>query len=469
MASAYQLVSVSGLGCRYHVVRPDGLPDVPLTLFANEQLKSLSPSSVPLYVREILALLNWARTDQIVSKEGWSLTGPPAAVRNLIHEYLCVGARCKLTTRPDTLGLRVAYVKRTDDTKINVRILLAALRRLFELLVAKGLYGFPNPLLHEEAARLGSSIRESYRQAVRSMEGREPMPACSGVAPPSGIRLSESYFRCTEREWVPRSIDDPDFPNLIYAAGKSYGWELRELCIARTLFETGARISEITGLSVLDWAYSQFMNRLAAKNKGSFGVRTKILIVSQPTAKLYRKYFDDDVEGRRAHDPGSLTLAAVTEMMNQDRQALAKILLFLTRRGASLSARVFRECHWKPALRQAGLDADPHIARHWFVTNALRNIEAVARDAAEYSRRKEELIQYMKWSTGERTLKVYEHLRRDFRFSEQLAGIHKTMQGREREFTKRHAKAVSGEPPVGQETVGKSPELAYLLGEDEGD
>jgi hypothetical protein len=99
----------------------------------------------------------------------------------------------------------------------------------------------------------------------------------------------------------------------------------------------------------------------------------------------------------------------------------------------------------------------------------LRNIEAVARDAAEYSRRKEELIQYMKWSTGERTLKVYEHLRRDFRFSEQLAGIHKTMQGREREFAKRHAKAVSGEPPVGQETVGKSPELAYLLGEDESD
>ena len=26
MASAYQLVSVSGLECRYHVVRPDGLP-----------------------------------------------------------------------------------------------------------------------------------------------------------------------------------------------------------------------------------------------------------------------------------------------------------------------------------------------------------------------------------------------------------------------------------------------------------
>ena len=89
-------------------------------------------------------------------------------MRNLIREYLCVGAKCKLTTRPDTLGLKVTYVKQTDETRINVRILLAALRRLFELLVAKGVYGFPNPLLHEEAARLGSSVRESYRQAVRS-------------------------------------------------------------------------------------------------------------------------------------------------------------------------------------------------------------------------------------------------------------------------------------------------------------
>ena len=469
MASAYQLVAVSGIGSRYHVVRPDGLPDVPLTLFANEQLKSLSPSSVPLYVREILVLLNWARTDPVVSKEGWNLTGPPAGVRNLIREYLCVGAKCKLTTRPDTLGLKVTYVKQTDETRINVRILLAALRRLFDLLVAKDMYGFPNPLLHGEAARLGSSIRESYRQAVRSLEGREPMPACSGVDPPSGIRLSENYFRCVEREWRPTSVDDPDFPNLIYAAGKSYGWKLRELCIARTLFEAGARISEITGLSVLDWAYSQFMNRLTAKNKGSFGVRTKVLIVSQPTAKLYRKYFDDDVEGRRAHDPMRPTLAVMNETMSQDPQALAKIPLFLTRRGTPLSARVFRECHWKPALRQAGLDADPHTARHWFVTNALRNIEATARDAAELSRRKEELIQYMKWSTGERTLKVYEHLRRDFRFSEQLAGIHKTMQGRERTFATRQGKPVSGEPPAGQETVGTSPELAYFLGEDEGD
>jgi len=470
VARAYHLISVGGSVRRYHVVQPDGLPDVALTLFANEQLKSLSASSVPAYVREIVALLNWARTDPVVLRESWSLTGPPAVVRNLVREYLCVGAKCKVTTRPDIFGLKVTYVRGTDESRINVRILVTALKRLFDLLIEKGIYRFPNPLIHEDAARMGSSIREGYREAVRSLEGREPMPACSGVDPPSGIRLSESYFRCVEREWVPKSIDDPDFPNTVYAAGKAQGWGLRELCIARTLFEAGARISEITELSVLDWAYSQFMNRLRAKNKGSLGVRTKVLVVSQPTAKLYRKYFDDDMEGRRLYDRRGLTLANVGETLDRDPQALAEIPLFITRCGTPMSARVFRECHWKPALYRAGIDADPHIARHWFVTNALRNIESTAKDAAEIGTRKEELIQYMRWRTGERTLKVYEHLRRDLRFAEQLAAIHETMQRRERAFA-RHSTAapLAGEFPVGREVTGMSQELAYLLGEDEGD
>ncbi len=44
------------------------------------------------------------------------------------------------------------------------------------------------------------------------------------------------------------------------------------------------------------------MNQFEAQNKGSFGIRTKKLVVSSVTAKLCRRYFDDDAEGRRAHD-----------------------------------------------------------------------------------------------------------------------------------------------------------------------
>ena len=44
------------------------------------------------------------------------------------------------------------------------------------------------------------------------------------------------------------------------------------------------------------------MNQFEAQNKGSFGIRTKRLVVSSATAKLCRRYFDNDAEGRNAHD-----------------------------------------------------------------------------------------------------------------------------------------------------------------------
>lgn len=40
-----KLVSTPTLDHQYQVVRADGLPDVPLTLFANDLWKSLSPAS----------------------------------------------------------------------------------------------------------------------------------------------------------------------------------------------------------------------------------------------------------------------------------------------------------------------------------------------------------------------------------------------------------------------------------------
>jgi len=173
----------------------------------------------------------------------------------------------------------------------------------------------------------------------------------------------------------------------------------------RILFEGGGRISEVLDLTALDWSTSQFLNQFQARNKGSFGVRTKRFVVSPATAKLMRKYFDDDVSGRRVRDPQGLCLADLGRMGAAD---LAKVRLFLTSRGDPVSPRMFRSGHWNPALRAAGIAAPPHIARHWFVTNALRNIERTAKDQNEMVRRKAELVQYMAWKTAERTLRAYE-------------------------------------------------------------
>lgn len=429
-----KLISTPDFIHQYQVVRDDGLPDVVLSLFASALMKSLSPGSVPVYMREVVALFNWALSDSTVQRHQWKMLGSVVEVRNIIREYLTVAAKCRLTYRADRTGVKATYVSETQETRIDVRILLAALRRFYDHLISSKIYEPPNPLLHAEMGRVTQELRAQYRRAVHEIEGRDPMPAVSGVDPPSGIRLSANFFRCVDREWLPKTIDDPDFPHLVYTAGKEYGWGLRELCVVRILFEGGGRISEVLDLTALDWSTSQFLNQFQARNKGSFGVRTKRFVVSSATAKLVRKYFDDDAKGRRAYDPQRLCLADLGKM---DAADLAKARLFLTTRGGPVSPRMFRSDYWNPALRAAGIAAPPHIARHWFVTNALRTIERTAKDQNETVRRKAELVQYMAWKTAERTLRAYEHVVRGSDFIDTtLSSIHKAMKQREQQVKK---------------------------------
>jgi site-specific recombinase XerD len=449
------------------VVRADGLPEVSLTVFANDLRQSLSDGSVRGYVREAVVFANWTLSDSVTAANQWRLYGEPREVRNLLREYLTVVGECRINQRPDTLGLRVSYVNITDQTKINVRLLLASLKKLYDVLIDRDLYDYPNPLIHDDAALALAEFRRGEREAFRAAAGRAPMPAVSGVDEPSGsLRLSQNYFRLVNREWKPKSIDDPNFPSQVYAAGQEIGWSLRELCAVRTLFESGARVSEVFDLTAADWSTSHFMNTFLAQNKGSHGCRVKTLVVSNPTAKLYRRYFDDDAAGRCALDPGRLTLARLSSMLRSPTARLHEIRIYLTARGSPMSAKLFRDHYWKPALKRAGIDADPHLCRHWFVTNALRHIESVAKTEAELCRHKEELIQYMAWRSGERTLKAYEHVQRGASFARRLRKIHETMHRRERRPNQQTAVASSSEPV---ESAVLDQDLAYLLGEDDDD
>jgi len=467
VAGQLRSLRVTGSEFAIQVVRTDGLPEVALTVFANEMLTMLSEGSVHAYLREVLAFANWCGSDEVARKHGWRLTGEPREIRNLLREYLTVVWQCRVTQRPDTLGVRVAYVNVTNHTRINVRSLLAGLKKLYDILGEKGFYPFENPLVHEDAARALAVFRRGQRAAIQAATRRMPMPAASGVdAPPPDIRLSENYFRLVNREWQPKSIDDPDFPGQVYAAGKKYGWGIRELCAVRTLFESGARVSEVFDLTAADWSTSGFTNRFLARNKGSHGCRVKTIIISSPTAKLYRRYFDDPVDGRAAYAKEPVTFGNLALIQRRDPERLATTRIFLTVRGTPMTARLFRDHYWKPTLKAGGIDADPHLCRHWFVTNALRQIERAAKSEADLARRKQELIQYMAWRSGERTLKAYEHVQRGDTFARHLRSIHIAMNRRERQSEKQSADQRT-QPPV--ETGLFDQDLAFLLGDDHDD
>jgi hypothetical protein len=118
-----------------------------------------------------------------------------------------------------------------------------------------------------------------------------------------------------------------------------------------------------------------------------------------------------------------------------DGPALERVKLFISERGVHgtpLPSRAFRRYYWNRALRSVGIQANPHLARHWFVTNALRTIDQTSKDANEILRRKTELVQYMAWRTAELTLQAYEHVVRDDNFiATTLETIHRAMKPRE--------------------------------------
>jgi len=81
----------------------------------------------------------------------------------------------------------------------------------------------------------------------------------------------------------------------------------------------------------------------------------------------------------------------------------------LSRHKTPPAPKTFRDHYWNPACRAAGVEADVHQARHWYVTQIVRSIYETGRSEAEAQRRLRELIEYMGWKSGWETLEAYQH------------------------------------------------------------
>ena len=95
----------------------------------------------------------------------------------------------------------------------------------------------------------------------------------------------------------------------------------------------------------------------------------------------------------------------------------------------------------------------------------MRNIEQVSKSEGERQRRKQELFKYMSWKTGEKTLKAYEHLRREEEFiTSTLPGIHAAMERRERESAKKQLSDSAHQTAPATPSVPYDEEFATLTG-----
>jgi integrase len=373
---------------------------IPLTTFGKEAYHHLSPKTVQTYLHALLPYFTWLDADiwQVRAENRWD--APPKQVRQAVEDYLVLKLQCKV--QPHHQGWK--YVAITAGTRSTLRVFLSALKVFYQIMAVRGSYAFLNPLIEPISATV--AVLET-----RLEQEFPPMPEYSGVVAPRkkpAHRLSDSYFKLKHDEWIPQIIDDPKLPALILEGGKQLSLKhtrRRDEVVTWLLFETGARISEITGLTLSDWASLGAHTKAQAFSKGSFGRRTKVLSFHEDTVILLKRYFDEE---RIRFDPHGYSLDVYLELAAHQLVDLQTVPLFLTTQGTQLTPKEYREHYWNPACRAVAIEADVHQARHWLVTRHVRDIYETAKSKEEIERRLHGLIEYMKWKSEE-TLAAYQH------------------------------------------------------------
>jgi integrase len=387
----------------------------PLTVFAAEAVRRSSDSTARVYLNAVIPFLEWLEKDESQGVAGRSWDDPPEAIRQGVGDYLVERLKCKV--REHYAGFQL--VSLTDGAQTTVRVFLSALKLFYRVMRAQDLYRQANALVDGPSA-----VVAEVQDRIAGGDSLPRMPEVSGVVHPRKQRLSDSYFKLVGETWIPQVIDDPEFPARVLSGGQSVGWGLQEQCIARILFESGCRVSEAVGLSLRDWASRGLLQEAQAFNKGSHGRRVKFIRFSAATAKLLRRWFDTE---RRQLDRTHHVLDDYLRSAQEHGTNLYHVPLFLCRRGTKLTAKTFREGYWNPACQAAGIEADVHQARHWYVTQAIRGIYETARSESDINRRLRELIEYMGWKSGWETLQAYQHYFDPQRHAEVQDQLHQRM------------------------------------------
>lgn len=433
-----------------------------LTVYGKEAVDRLSLSSAQTYLHAILPWFAYLEEDEWQTKAGHHWDSEPDLVRRAVKDYLIQCLCCKV--REHRLGFHLVAI--TSGTKSTVRIFLASLKLFYSVMVQRGYYIFRNPLQD----RLSSLFAQLEDEQIAQDEPPR-MPERSGVVPPRAKqkqRLSDSYFKLEKEEWVPQIIDDPTLPALILAGGERLKhWGDRERCVTRILFESGGRISEVVGLTLGDWVARGMLQEVNTFSKGSYGKRVKFLRFSSETSKLLRRYFDGE---RRSLDPRHASLNEYLSLAKNNIVNLDAIPLFLSQQRTQLSAKTYREHSWKPACREAGIEADIHQARHWHVTMAFREIykHGFQGDSATQQRLRE-LIEYMKWKSGWEMVEVYQHYFKAIQYADTQDGVHARLDEilKQRQAERKREKRAQCPPSESQAKHGRSAkEKSEMVSED---
>ncbi len=430
---------------------------LPLTRFAKEACSRLEPKTVQTYLYALCPYFSWLDTDVWQVRMGQTWDSQPTQVRRSIDDYLVQKLQCQILPQKENWK----YVAITAGTKSTLRIFFAALKLYYHIMREQKLYPFANPLVDSMSATIATAMAQVERE--KDEQNPPPMPLESGVEAPRNKpkhRLTDSYYKLEHEEWHPQIIDDPKLPGYILKGGQRLSLKqtrLRDEVVTWLLFETGARVSEVVGLMLSDWAALGMKNKAKAFSKGSSGRRIKTISFAEETVILLRRYFDEE----RIHfDPHSYSLDLYLELAARRQIDLSTIPVFLSSQGTQLTPKAYREHYWNRACQAAGIEADVHQARHWHVTRCVRDIYETAKTTQEVERRLQDLVEYMKWKSEE-MLASYQHYFDEQRHADSREQFHKRMHTEVQQYLEeRHHRRIRKQTPSASQDQYPSGSLA---------
>ncbi|MGE7929017.1 hypothetical protein [Lysinibacillus xylanilyticus] len=260
-------------------------PFLPLTDYYHDCLGRIDKSSATSYLNCLLPFFKWLEEESNFQGKQVQWNDSEEKIRVAVEDYLIHETNCKIR---DKESFRI--VKLTNKSPNTISRFLSALKSFYKSMIRLKQYLYNNPLID------GQAILHQYKEELKGVREVKPrMPSIAGTEQPIvHRRLTDSYFKIINEEWHPQIIDDIDLPYQVYQAGKKANWSQRDIVIARMLFETGARATEIIELTVGDYRKRKSHQEVITFNKGSHGKKIKFLRFSKETVKHLFHYIETE-------------------------------------------------------------------------------------------------------------------------------------------------------------------------------
>jgi integrase len=417
-------------GPRYEVLVFDGAGDVIVAL--NEWHRLMRGYGARRTRDTYLAALRpWFG---FLAQRGYAWNARPDQVREYTRQFL-LETGCVLQ-RGRVEGW---FVRATDQTPLSpngLHVLVAALRNFYDVMIrgvwvpedrrSSPLYPYENPMY----SRLLLAWRREHRKWLRNAgapdrAGIRSEPRADTAREPVG------FFQVKRPPLEPPVARDAEAVRQVILAGVRYMMDqaaARESVILRLLLESGARVSEVLGLTAggLRDAHSPGSGLQVAalvRNKGAHE-RAKPIWFSDDTRARLLRYLARE---RSRHDPRGRT--RLDQLGDDDP-------IFLSQRKRQLGYAGFLTC-FRGLVRQAQRhfraapvgavvpwvplpDLTPHTIRHLHTTFRVQQIRARFSSRAEREAAFDALVGDMGWRTAE-MLKIYDHAITRAEMREQMA------------------------------------------------